>query len=324
MQVVRGIWVGVAWLGLAGCYSPQEAAMGAPCDPGLDNCPTGQMCVAQGGAYVCLDHVPVADAARSDVSLEPDGTVIDGPPDDLDGDGVPNSADNCPSKANATQADEDGDALGDVCDPCPPSPNNADGDGDGVGDVCDPNPTTAGDQIALFEGFSSGIPASWVNMGGWTASNGDAVIISSDGGVEYLGPPTPTATARGTAAVAFVPTQLFGTGGKAFGVTNPAASATGTAGMVCELLNGGGGSNAGIGDLATAAPVAQMALTWAAGDQIRAVFSRHDTTFDCAVAGTTAVTVSYTATVSVTQPIIAIRAHSISGRAHWLMYVTSP
>jgi hypothetical protein len=36
---------------------------------------------------------------------------------DADGDGVPNSIDNCPSTANANQSDVDGDGLGDACDP---------------------------------------------------------------------------------------------------------------------------------------------------------------------------------------------------------------
>ncbi len=40
-------------------------------------------------------------------------------PDDLDGDGAPNNADNCQNVANADQKDTDGDGKGDVCDPCP-------------------------------------------------------------------------------------------------------------------------------------------------------------------------------------------------------------
>jgi hypothetical protein len=314
---------GLVLIVLGGCYGP-HAATGAPCDPALDNCPGGQMCLAQGGGYFCLDQASGIDAAPGDGALA--DTSIDGPPDDVDGDGVLNAADNCPTKANPTQVNEDGDPLGDACDPCPPYPDNTDGDTDGVGDLCDPNPTTGGDQMALFEGFADGIPASWVNVGGWTASGGNAVIVSSDGGIEYLGAPMPAATARGTATAAVVPDQLFGTGGKSFGVTNPAESATGTAGLVCELLNASS-ANAGIGNLATAAPVAQMALTWGTGDDIKAVFSRSDTAFSCVVSDATAggsVTVPYTTTVSLTQPIIAIRSHSISGHVRWLMYVTSP
>jgi hypothetical protein len=74
----------------------------------------------------------------------------------LDGDGVPDSVDNCPNDANAEQADKDGDKIGDVCDPqddtdtdndgkrdeidnCldQANPGQADEDGDGIGDLCD-------------------------------------------------------------------------------------------------------------------------------------------------------------------------------------------
>jgi len=72
--------------------------------------------------------------------------------DDADGDGVANSTDNCPSLANADQADADGDGAGDVCDTdrdgdgidnsidnCVDTPNNdqADDDGDNIGNVCE-------------------------------------------------------------------------------------------------------------------------------------------------------------------------------------------
>ena len=43
--------------------------------------------------------------------------------DDLDDDGVPNGADNCPEIANADQADDDKDGKGNACDVCPTTPN---------------------------------------------------------------------------------------------------------------------------------------------------------------------------------------------------------
>jgi hypothetical protein len=43
------------------------------------------------------------------------------PPADTDADGIPNAIDNCPTTANANQADGDNDGVGDVCDP----PTNA-------------------------------------------------------------------------------------------------------------------------------------------------------------------------------------------------------
>lgn len=71
---------------------------------------------------------------------------------DGDGDGVPDSSDNCPTVPNPNQEDADGDGVGDACDPdrdgdgvanetdnCPDTANadQADSDFDGVGDACD-------------------------------------------------------------------------------------------------------------------------------------------------------------------------------------------
>lgn len=81
---------------------------------------------------------------------------------DVDGDNVPDTQDNCPNKSNADQHDEDEDGVGDVCDNCPgihnPGQDNdseiAMGEAsDAVGDACDPNPTRTGDRIAIFDPF---------------------------------------------------------------------------------------------------------------------------------------------------------------------------
>jgi hypothetical protein len=58
---------------------------------------------------------------------------------DNDGDGVQNADDNCPSTANADQANADGDLRGDACDTCAAVANDdqADSDSDGAGDACD-------------------------------------------------------------------------------------------------------------------------------------------------------------------------------------------
>jgi uncharacterized protein YegL len=71
---------------------------------------------------------------------------------DRDGDGEPDTTDNCPDHANPDQADQDGDGIGDACDDdidgdgvpnaddnCVTTPNSdqADQDGDGIGDACD-------------------------------------------------------------------------------------------------------------------------------------------------------------------------------------------
>ena len=62
---------------------------------------------------------------------------------DRDGDGVPDTSDNCPDVYNPDQKDTDGDGIGDACDNCPKvaNPDQTDSDGDGLGDACD-NPTS--------------------------------------------------------------------------------------------------------------------------------------------------------------------------------------
>ncbi len=72
-------------------------------------------------------------------------------PPDTDGDGIPDTQDNCPTDSNQDQADTDQDQVGDVCDNCPadPNPDQKDSDGDGVGDACEPGQLDPGIQISL-------------------------------------------------------------------------------------------------------------------------------------------------------------------------------
>ena len=57
---------------------------------------------------------------------------------DMDGDGIRDSVDNCPSVYNPDQKDSDGDGVGDACDNCPSVANfdQADHSGSGMGDAC--------------------------------------------------------------------------------------------------------------------------------------------------------------------------------------------
>ena len=103
------------------------------------------------------------------------GTNVDlwvsGDPNDTDGDGVPDSTDNCPHIGNPSQADMDGDLMGDACDddidgdgianaadncPLEPNPGQEDRDGDGIGDICDPNPDNACAENPTENGLSGG------------------------------------------------------------------------------------------------------------------------------------------------------------------------
>jgi hypothetical protein len=110
-----------------------------------------------------------------DASMIPelDAPTIDGPPSDVDGDGVANTADNCSTKHNPDQHDEDKDAVGDVCDNCPHLANtNQAQTGEsatpnGAGDACDPRPQLAGDTIQKFYSFHVP-PAGTSTTGTWT------------------------------------------------------------------------------------------------------------------------------------------------------------
>ena len=74
------------------------------------------------------------EIGQPDVDCDGDEDQID-----MDGDGFPNWADNCPTFANPGQEDADGDGRGDICDNCPfaANANQKDTDGDGMGDACD-------------------------------------------------------------------------------------------------------------------------------------------------------------------------------------------
>jgi hypothetical protein len=69
---------------------------------------------------------------------------------DADVDGIADSADNCPTTANADQANFDGDSQGDACD--------ADDDNDGVLDVNDANPHSNTQPTVTIGGCNSNAP----------------------------------------------------------------------------------------------------------------------------------------------------------------------
>ena len=72
--------------------------------------------------------------------LSPEGTLLPSDDnDDSDEDGVEDSADNCPSTANAEQTDTDSDGQGDACD--------SDDDNDGIADAVDTCPLDATNDV---------------------------------------------------------------------------------------------------------------------------------------------------------------------------------
>ena len=95
------------------------------------------------------------DNCPTDPNPTQDPAVCNG---DIDGDLILNNIDNCPTTPNHNQADLDGDGVGDACDNCEATvnPDQLDGDLDGVGDACDNCRTTPNADQADTDGDGVG------------------------------------------------------------------------------------------------------------------------------------------------------------------------
>ena len=109
--------------------------------------------IAQGdvdgdGILNAADNCPtVSNPSQADVDFDGVGDACDL---DIDGDGLPNAADNCPMVHNSNQLDMDADGIGDACDP--------DVDGDGIPNEVDncPKVSNPGQADADVNGVGDG------------------------------------------------------------------------------------------------------------------------------------------------------------------------
>lgn len=86
-----------------------------------EDCDDGVFC---NGSETCVEGVCVNGAASCPQACDEDRDqcIVASPPADFDGDGLPDRDDNCPLAYNPSQADSDGDSLGDACDILLPPP----------------------------------------------------------------------------------------------------------------------------------------------------------------------------------------------------------
>jgi glucose/arabinose dehydrogenase len=95
---------------------------------------------------------------------------------DRDGDGFPDLQDNCPDEPNPTQDDDDGDMLGDACDPCLGDARNV---GSAEGGSCNATSAALHRIDAGGGGFTDSLGLSWSAdsnfSGGSTSATTDAI-----------------------------------------------------------------------------------------------------------------------------------------------------
>ena len=306
---------GAVSLMLAGCFAPQPAA-GIPCaEPSAAvRCPEGLDCVLRNGRETCEPDGTLPDPIDALPDVPPDG--------DADQDGVINERDNCVDDANTDQSDEDLDALGDVCDPCPISSDTSDSDGDGVPNDCDPSVQSV-DRIALFVSFASGLPTGWTAQNA-TVNNGSVVMTAPSGGGAYLGLPAPDASfiAIWSAATfeAFTGTATAGMGvmdRRAPGLDNSVA---------CQLVGTSGSATQKLRLYDSNAPA-----TLAEGDHELKVgtnsilrLTRETSGQHRCSASSPVVSVVGTSPFNPPGQQIGLRTRSGTARYHWIMVLTRP
>lgn len=146
--------------------------------------------------------------------------------------------------------DDDCDRLLDAEDPCPADPGGVDDeDGDGVGDDCDPNVGVPTDRLLGFDGFH-GNDGGWVERGAASWAMGTSELVLTAGAVERMIPLNSQPT------VELVIAPRFTAEGDAIGALVASKSSTGIP-LECRIEHHAGGDDLVmlLGDPATTTPI---------------------------------------------------------------------
>jgi hypothetical protein len=236
--------------------------------------------------------------------------------------------------ANADQANEDGDAFGDACDPCPPIADTSpaiDSDHDGVSDACDPHPNTPGDRIAMFEGFGDGVPAGWTTGGSVVGSAGGLTFTTTAGadGFSIATVPRPAASGAATTGeqvmTAMTVLRLDGSGTVSAEILEPAQLAPTLTGLGCELVQfDGSPQETGLIDLESGAEIGVTAFAYAVGDTAQLTARRDSTGDRCRVSlgGNSATNTGDDGSAdAITTPVVGLRTHGADASFAWFLVV---
>lgn len=248
-------------------------------------------------------------------------TGDDDPVEDLDTDGVVDTMDNCVGVANPDQDDEDGDLLGDVCDPCPPFADSEDPDGDKVAGRCDPRPSDPGEMIAHFAGFER-LPTDLTLDGSWTVSGGKLHVV---GNLNSLAGATWISNAeRETVSTNATIDEMFGSNvARPIGVVHQFDAGTAD-GTTCVFgINPSNLQVYALADNGSTGAIVLVQVPVAVGDSSTFASRRDGIEYSC-LAERLTTPMTGTNNLFSTPNRVGLHARSASATFDWAMVVTSP